>query len=79
MKWKGRKNGDLLRAAEREFDVFVTVDQSLARQQNFSGLKLAVIVLAARTNEIDALRPLMPRLRQIVRRAKPGRIVRLAV
>jgi hypothetical protein len=25
MKWKGKKSGDLLRAAEREFDVFVTV------------------------------------------------------
>ncbi len=30
MRWAGIKNGDLLRRAEREFDVFVTVDQNLS-------------------------------------------------
>ncbi len=27
--WSGLKNGELLRTAEREYDVFVTADQNL--------------------------------------------------
>ena len=32
--WKGKKNGDLLRAAQVEFDVLVTMDRNLEYQQN---------------------------------------------
>jgi predicted nuclease of predicted toxin-antitoxin system len=31
--WKGYKNGELLRAAEDHFDVFVTMDDHLPDQQ----------------------------------------------
>jgi hypothetical protein len=34
MGWAAMRNGDLLRPAEREFDVFVTVDRNLSVQQN---------------------------------------------
>ena len=33
MGWAGIKNGRLLAAAEKEFDVFVTVDRNLSFQQ----------------------------------------------
>ena len=45
MGWTGTKNGELLRRAEAEFDVFVTADQQLRFQQNLSGRALAIIVL----------------------------------
>ena len=32
--WAGIKNGELLRLAQAQFDVFVTVDQNLSFQQN---------------------------------------------
>lgn len=32
--WAGTKNGELLRLAAAEFDVFVTVDQNLRFQRN---------------------------------------------
>lgn len=32
--WAGKSNGELLRLAVEEFDVFVTVDQNLPAQQN---------------------------------------------
>ncbi len=38
-------NGDLLAAAEENFEVFVTTDQNLRYQQSLSGRKLAVLVL----------------------------------
>ena len=35
--WSGIKNGDLLALAEKEFDVFITVDRKLAEQQHLPG------------------------------------------
>lgn len=62
MGWAGLKNGDLLRAAEREFDVFVTADQNLRYQQHLAGFSLRVVVLAAKTNRMQDLLPLVPSL-----------------
>src|ERR1051326_5691298 len=62
MGWSGLKNGQLLSKAEKEFDVFVTVDKSLPFQQHLSKYSIALIVLEAKTNRIDDLKPLVPRL-----------------
>ncbi len=44
--WSTMKNGELLRAAEREgFEVLVTTDQNLKYQQNLKGCQLAIVVL----------------------------------
>ena len=60
--WSAAENGELLRLAAERFDVFLTADQNLQFQQNLSALPLAVVVLAARTNRIEDLRPLIPEL-----------------
>lgn len=43
--WSRLSNGDLLDAAEREFDLLMTTDQALRTQQNLSGRKLTILVL----------------------------------
>ena len=43
--WATLENGDLLRAAEAAFDVFVTTDRNLRYQQNLAGRRLAILVL----------------------------------
>lgn len=43
--WARLGNGDLLRAAEAEFDLFITTDQNLRYQQSRSGRRLAILVL----------------------------------
>ena len=43
--WSALANGDLLRAAEAQFDVLVTTDKNLAYQQNLAGRRLAILVL----------------------------------
>jgi hypothetical protein len=43
--WAELANGALLSAAEAEFDVLVTTDQSLRYQQNLVDRKLAILVL----------------------------------
>lgn len=46
--WAGIKNGNLLDAAEAAgFDVLLTGDQSLAREQDLSGRKIAVVAVTA--------------------------------
>jgi predicted nuclease of predicted toxin-antitoxin system len=60
MGWAGKRNGDLLRLAAREFDVFLTVDRNLQHQQNLVSFDIAVIVLIAMGNSLADLRPLIP-------------------
>ncbi len=48
--WGGTKNGDLIRLAEEEFDLFITSDQNLRYQQNLAGQRLAILELS--TNDL---------------------------
>jgi hypothetical protein len=50
MGWAGLKNGELLRAAARQFDAFITVDRNLPAQQRVDQLPFGVIVLGAPRN-----------------------------
>ena len=45
MGWSTLSNGELLDAAEKQFDVLITTDQALKRQQNLSGRRLRILVL----------------------------------
>lgn len=78
MRWSGIENGDLLRLAETSFDVFLTVDRNLEYQQNLSGYKIALVVLAAQSNRLQALQPLVPSIMEALKIIKPGEIVRIA-
>ncbi|SRR6266496_390896 len=66
MGWSSLKNGDLLVRSASGFDVFLTADQNLRYQQNLSTLPVAVIVLAAKSNRIVDLRPLIPELLEAI-------------
>ena len=77
MGWAGKKHGALLRLAEQEFDVLLTNDQNLEYQQKLKSYNLAVIVLAARTNDIEDLRPLMPAANEALRTILASEIVRI--
>jgi hypothetical protein len=45
MGWSTFSNGELLEAAEREFDLLMTTDQALRTQQNLSKRRIAILVL----------------------------------
>jgi predicted nuclease of predicted toxin-antitoxin system len=76
---KGLKNGSLLRAMNGKFDVLVTLDQNLPYQQNLSGRRVAVIVLAAKNSAYASLKPLVPHILETLRTLEPGRFVRLCL
>ncbi len=58
MGWAGIKNGVLLALAEKEFEAFVTVDRKISVEQDLRKFKIAVILLRARTNRLEDIRPL---------------------
>ena len=72
MGWATIKNGELLALAEKDFEVFVTVDRNLSFQQHLPGYNLVVIVLRARSNRLQDLRPLVPKLLEMLPMAKRG-------
>ena len=74
MGWSTISNGELLALAAEEFDVFVTIDQNLSFQQHPPSFSIAVIVLQARSNRLQALRPLVPQLLAAIPNAPPGTV-----
>ena len=70
--WASLKNGELLSRAQAEFDVFVTTDRNLMFQQNLPKFDIAVLVLSAKSNRLRDLLPLVPKIAEAIRSAKPG-------
>lgn len=70
--WAGVKNGELMRLAEQEFDVFVTVDRNLSYQQNLPRYGLAVTVLRSVSNRLADLAPFSQMMLEAVETAEAG-------
>jgi hypothetical protein len=71
MGWAGLKNGELLQTAEAKgFDVFVTGDQGLGREQNLTGRHLAIVALTA--IQLPIIRASVERVVAAIDRAQPG-------
>lgn len=73
--WDGLSNGDLLRAAEAEYDVLVTLDTNVAHQQNLARFDIAVVVLRAYSDDVEDLRALMPQVNAALTDAVPGQLL----
>jgi len=74
--WAGIKNGTLLRlvAGSGQFDIFLTLDKNLPQQQHIQSLPFAVVVLRAASNDLAALRPLVPELLRSLPGFQPGHL-----
>lgn len=75
MGWSELKNGDLLRAAEEQFDVFVTSDQNLKYQQNLQNRRIAIVVLP--TNDWTVLRAMTNAVAAALTSIQPGAFVEI--
>jgi hypothetical protein len=74
----GVKNGELLALAEKEFDVFITVDRNLSFQQHLPKFDIAVILLHAKTNALADLSLLIPKILAILPDAKKGSVTHVS-
>ena len=77
MGWSGFTNGDLLRKAQDEFDVFLTADSNLTFQQNLANFDLAVIVLQPRSTRLLDTVALMPQVLAVLKTIRPKNVVRV--
>jgi hypothetical protein len=69
------KNGDLLQAAEHQFDVFVTADKNVKRQQNLLAVRIAILVVP--TNNWPILQHMGPQVAVALASIKPGQYIEL--
>ena len=69
--WEQVDDGALLSLAATEFDVFLTVDKDLPREQDITSFDIAVVVLRGRTTRLVDLRELLVPLHDALRRARP--------
>ena len=77
MGWSGLKNGELLRRAAERFEALLTADQNLPYQQNLTRLPIAVVVLAAKSNRIADLRPLVSQVLGALSSLQPCTLVQI--
>ena len=77
MGWGGVKNGELLRLADQDFDLFVTSDQNLRYQQNLSGRRLAILELS--TNKLRRIEAARDLIEVTIGEIQPGQFVHLVI
>lgn len=75
--WRGLTNGSLLRRAQEEFDVFVTMDRAIPFQQAVAGLAIGVLLIRARSNSLPRLRPHLDQISHAAEDVPYGAVVEL--
>lgn len=75
--WKGKENGELLRVAADEFDVFITTDQGIPHQQNLENFEIGIILLETKRNRFEDLVGLISQVNTVLKTVKSGEIIRV--
>ena len=75
--WAGIKNGELLGRMRGEYDVLVTMDRGIEFQHQIGALPFGIVVVRARSNRIQDLRPLVSSIITAIDATKPGLLQRV--
>ena len=75
--WGGIKNGDLIRLAEKEFDLFITSDQNIRYQQNLAGRKISILELS--TNDWRRVQAAAELIQTAIAKIQPREFIRLEI
>jgi PIN like domain len=75
MGWASKSNGELLRLAEQQFDVFLTADQKIPNERNLTTSRIGVMVFAAMSNRLRDIEPLVPKALELLTELRPGTAV----
>ena len=57
MAWRSLTNGRLIEQATSHFDLFVTLDRNIPRQNRTGNYPLGILILKTRFNDLAAYRP----------------------
>jgi hypothetical protein len=77
MDWQRLDNGQLLSKADGRFDALVTMDKAMPSQQALNRHSVAVVIIKARSNRIEDLKPLMPQIQSAIGRCAAGTAIRV--
>ena len=75
MGWAGVKNGELLKLAEDDFEVFLTADKNIRYQQNLKDCKLVIIEFPS--NKLSVVKRLESDLKTTLEQITTGAYVAL--
>jgi hypothetical protein len=75
MGWRSSKDGALRMLAQDQFDVFVTIDRNLERQQNLAKLRMGILVVRVPSNEIGCYEPLFEQLKGAAETVRAGEVI----
>jgi predicted nuclease of predicted toxin-antitoxin system len=79
MGWGGVENGELLmRAAAAGFAALLTMDSGMQYEQNLTNLPVAVVIIETASNDIDDIRPILPRLLDELQKLSPKQVTRIS-
>ena len=73
--WSSLKNGELLRRAEKAFDVLLTADKRLQHQQNIPAYRIGVVVIGTPDARLPRLQQILHDLRAAIRDVTPGAVI----
>lgn len=77
-RWRGLRNGVLLRAAvDAGFQVVLTADQSLRHQQNLAKIGIAAIIVIGVQNRMPDVRPLIPQIVAALDTVETGTVIEI--
>ncbi len=73
--WRSSKDGPLLTKAQDQFDVFVTIDRNLERQQNLAKRKMGIVIVRVPSDEIGYYEPLFEQLKAAAEKVGAGQVI----
>lgn len=76
MGWNGRKNGELLGLLTLNgFNLLITIDKSLYKQQNLDNFPVTVVVLNVKTTKYEDIQPIFSQLFNTILSPPPGKVI----
>jgi|SRR6185437_3110261 len=75
--WEELTNGKLLAQAEPLFQVLITVDKNLHYQQNLRNRAISILLLRAKSNDLDDLKPLVPKALNALKSIQSGQVLEI--
>ncbi len=75
--WGAFSNGELLRLAEADYDLFITSDQNIRYQQNLAGRRIAILVLS--TNNLAVIEASASLIISAIQTIQPAAFVELVL
>jgi predicted nuclease of predicted toxin-antitoxin system len=70
-----KKNGELLRLAEGNWDAFLTIDTNIKYQQDIAGWKIAILILRVKSNRLPDVLQHLSSCMEALETVRPGEIV----